>query len=390
LADEARCDEALALLIPQLSAAAAPVRVHVLAEMTEPDAASALVNCLTVTVARCGTEYTAVYEQRLLRIMELVVQFLQCDGHAEEDPPSTKVRMSSLKDRQLALVKAGCSEVLFTLLGLGPAASDQVFATTARVIGLTCCATDLREAPSPTKSKKAGKKPKTQVNPLCQEGFAPFSKNLLAQLKVHGDRRDSAALASLCEVILHIGRENPATQRRLLDVQAVGLLLEQLKALPSSYADLSDDSPAPGCPSPRQIVLSQKSHVIQAIKLVVDPSHRRSKAVNGKVQKAAESIRDNADEDADVKQCADDILAKFAAAALESPRESDIDSPRDSPREGDPDSPRLERKESKKEKRARLKEEAAAAAVAVETIAEEATAVKVDTVNEVEAGADAG
>jgi len=386
LADEALCDNILTQLIPQLSAASVPLRAHVFAEMTGPDAASALVNCLTLAAAKASSEYTEGCEQRMLKILALVVQFLQCDGYANElEPPATKVHMSGLKDRQLTLVKAEVSEVLFTILALGPKASDELYAATARVLGLICCATDMRAAGSPVKAKKAGKKPKTHVNSFCQEGFVPYSKSLLAQLKVHGERKESSALSSLCEVILHIGLENPATQRRLLDLQAVGLLAEQLKLLPTSYADISDDAPANGDPSPRQIIISQKSHVVQAIKMILEPSHRRSKVINGKVLKAAESMRDSADEDADIKATAEEICAKFAAvvaAALGSPRESDASA---SEGEGD-DSPRLQRKESKKEKRERLKREATEGSVKnvpIEPIAEDESPVKVDPANPV-------
>ena len=389
------------MLAQQLSREAAPVtlRAFVFSQMTEPDAASSLINCLTMTTMKCISGYSKEMENRMLRTLELMLLFLQCDGYAEEDQPGSKVHMAGLKARQLELVQAECCEVLFTIMGLGDMASDQLFTTTARVVGLVCCASDIRAVGSPAKkAKKSKKPPKTHVNSLCQDSFVPYSKNLLAQLKVHGSRRNSSALASVCNVILSIGQDNPATQRRLLDVQAVSLLLDQLKALPTSYADISDESPEDGNPSPRQIVLSQKSLVIQALRLVVDPAHRRSKAVNGKVQKVLEAIRDSADENEDIKEVGNDILAKFAEAGLKSPRNgegTDTDSPRNSPREGGDDSDSsvsVSKKESKREKRARLKREAtlkegAEAAAKEATIAEE-TEVAAKAEDGKEAGAE--
>jgi hypothetical protein len=97
-------------------------------------------------------------------------------------------------------------------------------------------------------------------------------------------------------------------------MQTVTVILEMLKNFPVDYSEFSDVPLAEGDTSQRQLVISQKLYLIQALKLVVDPTHRRSKSVNGKVQTLLDNIRDNAEEAVTIKEIANDILAIFAQA----------------------------------------------------------------------------
>ena len=346
LADDTRADSVLATLMARVNAASPAVRAYVVTDMTDPAAITALVKCLKITAAQCISAYSRECDQRLQSVLEMTSLLLRCDGHPLDDTPSSTVHMRGLKARQNEFIKEDCSDTLIDVLTLGDNASDALFDSASRTIGLLCCATDQRtKSTSPSKSKK-NKKLKTLINMPAQDSFAPYVKNLLTQLKVHSTRRNNTALVSLCEIVLHITQDKPQSQRRLLDMQGVSTLYEILKEMPMSYVSLPDLPATEGKLSLREILLQQKSQAIQALKTIVDPSHRRSKAINSKVQSLAESIRNNPDEDEEIKALAAEILAKFNA------KDGDGDSPRDDTdtSKGSPDAKKEKKSKSKKKK----------------------------------------
>jgi hypothetical protein len=312
LAQDASCDAALAELIPRIRNAPKPVCALVIEKVSSP--AEVLVSCMTSAVVRCNEEFSAEKESRVKGVCDLLLMLLECDGWTQMDEkPSSSVHMSALKARQQAVLDAGGSDALVAVFSLGVKASDELYALAARVVGRMCRATDLRSSSSGSPSRKSTKI-KSVVCVAAQEMFIPHAKALAAQLKVHGSRRESSAIASVCSAIIHIAQENPSAQRRFLDMQTVTVIHDMLKSFPADYSEFSDIPLTEGDTSPRQLIISQKLYLIQALKLVVDPSHRRSKTVNGKVQTLLDNIRDNVAEDVTIKEIANDVLAIFAQA----------------------------------------------------------------------------
>ena len=313
LADDASCDATLAKLVPRMRTATTDVRSRIFEEVSTP--ATALITWLNAAVSRIGGDegYSTDRELRVKNVLELLMMLLESDGYCQyEEEASPTVHMNGLKERQQAVVDAGGSESLISVLSLGVEASDALYELAAKVVGRMCRATDLRQF-SPTASPNASplkksKKIKTVVCVPAQDAFIPHAKTLSGLVKLHGNTRDRTMVISLCAAIIHIAQENPSAQRRFLDMQGVTVLHEQLKSFPADYAEFSEVIPESGDISPRQLVIEQKSYIIQALKLVLDPSHRRSKSVNNKVKTLIERILDNAAEDQAIKDIAQDVL----------------------------------------------------------------------------------